>query len=192
MHQDSFRIRIQSRGQWRATPLLCIKTQSQVNFVLLYAWETAYASVSVITQLVMHHALHDTPSCVYIAIRHVHRDSSRVTRVPGWTLGNESDCMCYPMSGRQSTCCCYRRLRNSFAQSQNCLHKSGGSAEWSMHVWKQLGNMEKWQTHLWRSTFLLIKNVLLTVFLHNELLIWPRSLESTWKSEVICGDMFWQ
>lgn len=162
MHQDSFCIQIQSWGQWIFTPLLCIITKSQVNFMLLYGWETAYASVSVITQLVMHHALHDTPGCIYIVIRHIHRDSSRVTCVLGWALGNESDCMCYPMSGRQSTCCCYWLLCNSFTQSQNCLHKSRGSAESSMYVWKQLGNMEKWQTHLWRSTFLLIKNVLLT------------------------------
>ena len=65
----------------------------------------ACASISAITQLAMHHTLHDK--------LYLHCDLSleffKPRRDGGtcllcWTLGNESDRTCYPMSGRQSTC----------------------------------------------------------------------------------------
>lgn len=108
-----------------------------------------YASISAITLLhLMHRTLHDELHLhceMSLEFFKAHGDSSRVTRLLQWTLGNESESICYRMSGRQSTCCtATERSATVLHIHENYLHKSYGSvsAEWNMYVWKQLGNME--------------------------------------------------
>lgn len=99
----------------------------------------ACASVSIITQLPMHHTLHDK-FCLHCDLSLEFfkplGDGSRVTRLLCWTLGNESDCimLSYVWKTKHlpaTTGCSAPALQNT----ETDLHKSYGSLSkgWNMY-----------------------------------------------------------